>query len=670
MNPKAFRNAKFLYVVLIACISFSIPGNHLLAAQLPGSLPDIVIKISRLDRSLEVIDSLTAAAGREPETSPSAMVKGLLHGTDWIDFSRPIVIGIEIKDPKPDATLLIPFSKPNPEFQSGFQAVGGPDYYLLALPPGGEKPSEALESILAAAAGSKLGASASAEITMDNLLKKVDPKIQQALSSLKSIPPEQIPENMPLSPDQLRAMIEKGIDTARQIKTLDIRLDLSSDTVAYEIALLTKAGTEMAELFTKGKETGRLEGYRPRLQMNFKSRSFQTEKMLALIGNIFGKFYQSMGIDFAKIVELCTHFTGEMAGGMSIGEKQITLEMIYVLKGEKQRDDFIEKIYLPWLTDFGKVMQDAMEKQLNTPVEPVFSRMPDSTVAGRPVYGIQFRVPIPPGAQTTPDPLLFKVLSNYAFRMTMVDDLLLTASTDEQLGRLIQIAGKLRPSPAKGPLMTFDYDLAAYVESLRKILPGFTGTNQPLPRLGKMVMILDADKGRASLKSTVKTKDIQTLAGYFTGVPPSGIHASKKQGTGPEPAKTKTSASDQKAGLTPKTEAYGWLKKGTLAVVSGDNPSAVKHFNKAIEIEPENSDAHFQLGVTLGEMGEYSNAIEALNRAISLNPKKGAYAYARGRVYLLSGEKEKAMIDFKRAAELGDLDARHYLEKVVAYPGN
>jgi hypothetical protein len=36
----------------------------------------------------------------------------------------------------------------------------------------------------------------------------------------------------------------------------------------------------------------------------------------------------------------------------------------------------------------------------------------------------------------------------------------------------------------------------------------------------------------------------------------------------------------------------------------------------------------------------------------------------------MSGEKEKAMIDFKRAAELGDLDARHYLEKVVAYPGN
>jgi len=274
-----------------------------------------VVKISRLDKSLEVIDSLTAAAGREPETSPSAMVKGLLHGTDWIDFSRPIVIGIEIKDPKPDATLLIPFSKPNPEFQAGFQAVGGPDYYLLALPPGGKKPSEALGPVLAAAARSKPGASASAEIAMDNLLKKLDPKIQQALSTLKSLPPEQIPENMPLSPNQLRAMIEKSIDTARQIKTLDIRLDLSSDTVAYEIALFTRAGTEMAELFTKGKETGRLEGYRPRLQMNFKSRSFQAEKMLALIGNTFGKLYQSMGIDFAKVVELCTHFTGEMAGG-------------------------------------------------------------------------------------------------------------------------------------------------------------------------------------------------------------------------------------------------------------------------------------------------------------------------------------------------------------------
>jgi hypothetical protein len=33
-------------------------------------------------------------------------------------------------------------------------------------------------------------------------------------------------------------------------------------------------------------------------------------------------------------------------------------------------------------------------------------------------------------------------------------------------------------------------------------------------------------------------------------------------------------------------------------------------------------------------------------------------------VYLLSGEKEKAMEDFRKAADLGDEDARSYLRSV------
>jgi hypothetical protein len=33
-------------------------------------------------------------------------------------------------------------------------------------------------------------------------------------------------------------------------------------------------------------------------------------------------------------------------------------------------------------------------------------------------------------------------------------------------------------------------------------------------------------------------------------------------------------------------------------------------------------------------------------------------------VYLLSGEKEKAMVDFRKAADLGDEDAQTYLKSI------
>ena len=49
-----------------------------------------------------------------------------------------------------------------------------------------------------------------------------------------------------------------------------------------------------------------------------------------------------------------------------------------------------------------------------------------------------------------------------------------------------------------------------------------------------------------------------------------------------------------------------------------------------------------------------------------MQPKNGLYLYGRGRVYLLAGEKEKAMEDFKKAAALDDEDAQNYLEHLAS----
>jgi tetratricopeptide (TPR) repeat protein len=47
-----------------------------------------------------------------------------------------------------------------------------------------------------------------------------------------------------------------------------------------------------------------------------------------------------------------------------------------------------------------------------------------------------------------------------------------------------------------------------------------------------------------------------------------------------------------------------------------------------------------------------------------MEPQNGIYYYGRGRVYLLSGDKDKAMNDFKKAAGLGDEDTMNYLEYI------
>ena len=45
-----------------------------------------------------------------------------------------------------------------------------------------------------------------------------------------------------------------------------------------------------------------------------------------------------------------------------------------------------------------------------------------------------------------------------------------------------------------------------------------------------------------------------------------------------------------------------------------------------------------------------------------MQPENGLYLYGRGRVYLLAGEKEKAMQDFNKAADLDNEDAQNYLD--------
>jgi tetratricopeptide (TPR) repeat protein len=107
-----------------------------------------------------------------------------------------------------------------------------------------------------------------------------------------------------------------------------------------------------------------------------------------------------------------------------------------------------------------------------------------------------------------------------------------------------------------------------------------------------------------------------------------------------------------------------WFQKGALCATYGNNHAAVKYFAKAIALDPGHSGATFSQGVSYGQLGNYTAGLAAINRAIEMSPQNGLYYYGRARVYLLSGEKEKALADFRKAADLGDEDAQNYLKGV------
>jgi uncharacterized protein YbaP (TraB family) len=112
-----------------------------------------------------------------------------------------------------------------------------------------------------------------------------------------------------------------------------------------------------------------------------------------------------------------------------------------------------------------------------------------------------------------------------------------------------------------------------------------------------------------------------------------------------------------------ENEIKNWYDRGVLFSVYGNEKVAIQYFQKVIDRDPKRSDAYFQMGVSYGELGEYQKAVSLIDKAIGLNSEKGVYYYGRARIYLLAGQKETALKDFRQAAAMGDRDAQNYLKK-------
>ena len=125
--------------------------------------------------------------------------------------------------------------------------------------------------------------------------------------------------------------------------------------------------------------------------------------------------------------------------------------------------------------------------------------------------------------------------------------------------------------------------------------------------------------------------------------------------------KTKTATKKVK----PVKNADYWFDRGALCATYGNDTAAIQYFQKVITLDPQRSGAYFSQGVSYGQLGEFGKAIPLVNKAIEIQPQNGLYIYGRARVHLLAGDQEKAMVDFKKAAELDDEDAQAYLETIA-----
>ena len=103
-------------------------------------------------------------------------------------------------------------------------------------------------------------------------------------------------------------------------------------------------------------------------------------------------------------------------------------------------------------------------------------------------------------------------------------------------------------------------------------------------------------------------------------------------------------------------DAMAWHNKGVALGELGRYEDALKAYDKAIEIEPDYATAWHNKGIALGKLGRYDDALKAYNKAIEIKPDYTKAWYNKACVYSLNDNKENALKNLSKAIELDQKD--------------
>lgn len=123
-----------------------------------------------------------------------------------------------------------------------------------------------------------------------------------------------------------------------------------------------------------------------------------------------------------------------------------------------------------------------------------------------------------------------------------------------------------------------------------------------------------------------------------------------------------TPLSESQAPLTQKeimaNKSFDRLRAGNLAYLSGRLPEAISEFTAAIEANPDNAAAYYNLAVAYQDTAKYDDAATAYKKAIELNPANVRARLNLGVLYYEQKRFEEAANEFDKAIEASPNNVR------------
>src|SRR5438105_15031201 len=110
-----------------------------------------------------------------------------------------------------------------------------------------------------------------------------------------------------------------------------------------------------------------------------------------------------------------------------------------------------------------------------------------------------------------------------------------------------------------------------------------------------------------------------------------------------------------------------WTDKGNAAAQQGDYEGAVEAFEKAVEINPNDARARYNLALAQQYLGDSELAIAGYRRAIDLDPQLLDAYINLGNLYGELGMHEDSLETFQQAIDLDPENDELYLNAGDAY---
>jgi len=121
------------------------------------------------------------------------------------------------------------------------------------------------------------------------------------------------------------------------------------------------------------------------------------------------------------------------------------------------------------------------------------------------------------------------------------------------------------------------------------------------------------------------------------------------------------------AWLLNPNNAEAFFGFGRLMDKKGDVNEAIKMYTKAIQIDPRRDDAYNNRGLGYVDKGDYKQAISDFTKATQINPNDSQTYHDRASCYVQLKQYKKALLDFTKALEIDPKATRSYNDRAITY---